>query len=982
MKKWFAVLCCLLMALSSAWGDILLSESFDGMTDGNLPEGWTYNKATNYFSSAPYIGAAKPALKLSTATAELVSPTFPTGATSLSFFSGTPANGSGVGGKFVVSGFVGAEWVEIGTVECAEAGAQSYNLAITNSDIIQLKFAFTRAPDGGNASLDDIVVEGEISGITVTFDQTNWFEVVEGSLGATVTATADNGVPPYSYVWNCDQTEEITDVSGATLSIPATLTEGEYSLFVEVKDSDSEIGPQGGIFGIGLKVVKKYEVTVINGVDANGTISVSPEQAAAGDEVTIGWDPDPGYELESLSATWSGGDLEIVGGKFTMPAGAVTVSGTFAEYTGGDLVITFDEETATATKYASNSFVSAGITFDAVQCQGNSDGQSGSETDKAMRVRHIGGTNGCFTTASALEKPIKRIKFAYKATSASQAGNKWTLGTSTDGAIWSDLETVTTTAEWLTLDTASLDVIIPANSTFFRIISANTGTSGKTADFDNVEIWYGEATYRVELTGAVNGERFVYDADNPVVLTAAGADGTEPYGYDWTVNGELVVGHSGATFEFPELGAYDVTVKCIDAGGAEATASVSFSIEQQFAVNCPVGLEGGSIAVDAPLAFVGDSVTITATADAGYTLDGAITATWAEGNLEIVGGAFTMPAGDVTVEGSFRAVLDTATLPFDYKGPWKDAAVDGMTQKGLDKDGADGAAKFNDTGDWLQIKFDSEPGTLSFGIKGNSLKEETPSTFTVEEAAPASEGEEIAWTVVREYKTGDNLTNSKSEESLVLAADSRYVRFLYAEKGAGTVGIYDVVISKAGGEEYAVALASGATEITVGETFNLAFEVENYDGVVAWSIAEGDPGEIDAGTGVYTWKPSDAGSFNITVSATSGDLAITPLPVSLTVNGEGPGPEPVVIETTVTSDITFADGKAKLSVSIDNDEVVPTADDIWAASDLVNPEAEGYWKQAEGATIVPTNDGTYEVSVPEAAGNYISIGKPKFLNAE
>ena len=139
-------------------------------------------------------------------------------------------------------------------------------------------------------------------------------------------------------------------------------------------------------------------------------------------------------------------------------------------------------------------------------------------------------------------------------------------------------------------------------------------------------------------------------------------------------------------------------------------------------------------------------------------------------------------------------VEDYATLPFvaedtPYSGPWQKATVNGLTSKGLGPDYGDGSAKFDSTGDWLQVKFVGTPGTLSYAIKGNSTSADNPSTFLVQESA---DGEN--WTTLATYVSGDNL-GAKATASHDLSATSQYVRFLYETKGAGNVGIYDVYIS-------------------------------------------------------------------------------------------------------------------------------------------------------------------------------------------
>lgn len=965
MKKWFVVLCCLFLALSTAWGATLLSEGFDGMEKDNLPDEWTFNKTADYFSSAPYIGEAKPALKLSTKTAELVTPAFAAGATNISFFSGSPATGTGIGNTFVISGLVGEEWIELGTKECTEAGAQTYTLAVENSAITQLKFAFTQGSGSGNSSLDDILVEGpDTFGVTLSIlgvDGTTVSTATEVTLVATLQNGPDGAT--YTYAWS-------GAASGAADSVAlGTLPAGDYTASCTVSVDGTDTSAEGS-----LSFTVKPLFAIASYASDDGSVTASADSAMEGETIELTVAAGEGKVLETMYLNGTA----FTGTSFVMPAEDVAITADFIDYVGGDLTITFDETTSNNPKYADESFTSDGIEFAAVQCQGGDEGVSG----KSIRLRHNSEENPAkFETASALEKPISRIKFAYKAYSASSThlGKPWKLETSTDGANWTTIATVTTAEDWLTADTADLEEGIPANSTYFRIISGNTGSTTRNANFDEIEIWFGEATYHVELSGVENGARVPYDDVAPAVtLTAEAKDGgTEPFVYAWTVNGELVDGCTGETCEFSAIGEYEVSVVCTDAtGGATEPASVSFSIARQFAVTCPDELEGGSIEVDAPWAFVGDSVTITATADAGYTLDGDLTATWAGGDLEIVGGVFTMPEGDVAVAGSFRAVSDTAELPFEHSGSWHGAALDGVTQKGLSSDYADGSAKFDSTGDWLQIKFGGEPGTLSCDITGKSLSEETVSTFTLLESA---DGE--TWTAVATYTSFENISNATEHASYDLSSESRFIKFEYTQKGAGNIALNNVVITKAGGEAAAVSF-TGETTATVGGTITLSFALENYDGAFTWAMdpAEG-AGEIDSATGVYTWIPNEAGSATITVNALDDTLELiaTSGEILLTVEAApGPGPEPILVEATLTGTVTFADGKAVFEVSLDNADAVLAAEDIWAADELTDASS---WKQAEGAEVVPA-DGGYRVSVPESAGNFIAIGKPAFLATE
>ena len=71
-----------------------------------------------------------------------------------------------------------------------------------------------------------------------------------------------------------------------------------------------------------------YTVTV-DGKIENGKVTVKPEKASMGDTVTVTAAPEEGYELDAISVTSGKTDVTVKDGKFTMPAGNVTVSATF-----------------------------------------------------------------------------------------------------------------------------------------------------------------------------------------------------------------------------------------------------------------------------------------------------------------------------------------------------------------------------------------------------------------------------------------------------------------------------------------------------------------------------------------------------------------------------------------------------------------------------------------------------------------------------
>ena len=185
--------------------------------------------------------------------------------------------------------------------------------------------------------------------------------------------------------------------------------------------------------------------------------------------------------------------------------------------------------------------------------------------------------------------------------------------------------------------------------------------------------------------------------------------------------------------------------------------------------------------------------------------------------------------------------------------------------------------RLREIGDWMQVKFQGAPGTLSFGLKGNGTSATNVSTFAVLESA---DGE--AWTPVATFTSDDNLTNSRQDVSYALSEDSRYVQFLYQEKGDCNVGNYDVYISEAG-EAPPTVTVTGETTLILGGTFELALALENYTGDYEWAWAPETVGYVDSDTATFWWTPTAIGETDVTFSAMDGGRTIASETVTLTV---------------------------------------------------------------------------------------------------
>lgn len=124
---------------------------------------------------------------------------------------------------------------------------------------------------------------------------------------------------------------------GDTVTVTATPDEGyELDTITVTTGDDQPVAVKDGKFTMPAGNVtvsasfKKVVYTVSVDKDIkNGKVSVDPETATVGDSVTVTATSDEGYELEAITVTADGKDVAVKDGKFTMPAGNVTVSATF-----------------------------------------------------------------------------------------------------------------------------------------------------------------------------------------------------------------------------------------------------------------------------------------------------------------------------------------------------------------------------------------------------------------------------------------------------------------------------------------------------------------------------------------------------------------------------------------------------------------------------------------------------------------------------
>lgn len=120
------------------------------------------------------------------------------------------------------------------------------------------------------------------------------------------------------------------------------------------------------------------------------------------------------------------------------------------------------------------------------------------------------------------------------------------------------------------------------------------------------------------------------------------------------------------------------------------------------------------------------------------------------------------------------------------------------------------AMKFDNTGDYLLINFNSNAGNLTYYLTGNSF---AGGTFTVEESNLGT-----VWTTLHSHTSPPSATYALFTD--VPLATSRFIRFIYTNKVSGNIGVDDVNITiGAATPEQEINVKQGATTIVSGGSY-------------------------------------------------------------------------------------------------------------------------------------------------------------------
>lgn len=287
-------------------------------------------------------------------------------------------------------------------------------------------------------------------------------------------------------------------------------------------------------------------------------------------------------------------------------------------------------------------------------------------------------------------------------------------------------------------------------------------TNGASKNFENLNVEEDDYIkviaetyeYYQQTTHEAKNVQFVEELEKPVVPT-------------------VTLKQAGSTVTSLNLDATGVATQAIDivcGNFADAISSVSAVLYEESI--CETEITSGAWVTD--ITIDGAKLTFNIADNAGDARQ-----VW----LKVTASDGTNSAFAVLAISQAKYTVDYAELPFAYDGNGSGELPNGFTNSGVGTYSSSPAMKFDGTGDYIIIKINAAPGTLTYDIKGNSF---SGGTFKVQQSANGVDYSDVA--------TYTELGSTQSEAK-TLDETTRYVKFIYTEKVSGNVGLGNITIA-------------------------------------------------------------------------------------------------------------------------------------------------------------------------------------------
>ena len=357
------------------------------------------------------------------------------------------------------------------------------------------------------------------------------------------------------------------------------------------------------------------------------------------------------------------------------------------------------------------------------------------------------------------------------------------------------------------------------------------GTLAKNSS--NYDITVGTATARISYP--TDAQKTALDALVSKTVRVKG------YFTGFSSSNFTVMLESAEEVPVPTINASNVTIE-YDATSGE----IAYTVSNPKGATLTAALTDGNWISD--IAVAADKVTFTATANTGAKRTATITLSYAEAEDKVV----------TITQNSFPI----ASLPFAFDGGKDDAdTAPGLTQNGLGSDyGSSPKLKFDGTGDYLILKIDEVPGTLTFDVKGNGAGSDPwAGTFKVQASSDGNDYSDL-----KVYTSLENTTT----ERFILGSTVRYIKWIYTNKSIGNVALGNINLS-AYSSTISITPAKEYTTLTCPYALNFT-DVTGLEAYIATEVSGGSVkmtqvNKVPAGTGLVLKATTPGSAVNVPV---------------------------------------------------------------------------------------------------------------------
>ncbi len=908
----------------------------------------------------------------------------------------------------------------IGTVGVDPGTQWSGNGVSTMNQNIQLKDGITTGDLDGwtdpSERFETVGVGSDLTGFGVppggatfgvTFDQTSGFTIDQDTTDV-ITATAANGTAPYSYVWSSTLGASYYTTNAGEFTILATAPIGGYTSTVVATDSAAQSVTNSIGFSVVVPAVP-YAITITPAT--NGTVTTTPAtEAEAGQTVTINATPAGGYAVDTYSVV--GADSTPIGSSssFTMPAQDVTVTVTFKVHAGSSLIIS---EVTDPNDNASAKFVelynSGASSIDLAAGQWYLARQANGSVSNWANVALTGTVNAAQTYVVIYS--ASNFALAYPAAAYQQIAGSVVTGNGDDGYfLYSGGSNTVGTLE-------DAYGVINEDGTGKPWQYENARAARNSGVTDGNPTWtasewtitasanVADATPGVHPDGPVSfgvtfnkSSGFTVEQGSSDAVTATAANGTAPYGYVWssTLGSSYYTTNAGVftILATAPIGGYTSTVVATDSAAQSVTNSIGFSVTApapKYAITIVTNAPANGTVTTTPAteAAAGATVTVNATPAGGYAVESIVVN---GGAVSVVGNTFTMPAASAAVTVTFMEytapdaliTFETATLPGAYSNNtatledgkiWSTLRVVRGNTAGSDRMiGTNSARIYPVTGTnavLQQTQAYAEPITqMSFWVGSYGSDNMANVTLTAEVSADGTN-----WEAVKTLTGAAEITSNLTEHVIAtIPANAVYARFVATAAAASGKRVNVDNVAFDFGAAVPSLSYSGATTITMGQSFALTFTLNNGT-ASGWQYTLESAGRepLDSGSvNTFNWTPSSEGTYYLEMTAL--DEAVEPIAtreLTLTVNPLNPIDPAVIVAGSRSGTVGV---EMALTITITNET---TIGDEWYI-DLKDPDGlddTSYDFAPPSFTLTPTKTGTYVLTATAVtgSGNYSNV---------